>query len=98
MAFARISIPSWAPRRIVAKESLSLQQQSLNRKLCDWPKMRVLLAASRCRDMYGCSLNHVVLTWGRRGKSDADRLIKKSHSSLHCTMVQRPKIAVRVMV
>lgn len=43
-------------------------------------------------------LSKLVLTWGRRGKSEAERLIKKSHSSLHCTMVQRPKIAVRVMV
>ena len=41
---------------------------------------------------------NIALTWGRRGKSEAERLMKKSHSSLHCTMVQMPKIAVRVMV
>lgn len=37
-------------------------------------------------------------TCGSSGKSDADRLTKKSHSSLHWTIVHMPKIAVSVTV
>lgn len=37
-------------------------------------------------------------TWGRSGKSEADRFMKKSHSSLHCSSLDMAKIDVRSCV